>query len=189
MLEGGCSKRSLCWACMPFSWDLWTKTHSQTYLLTLSGTKIRAVALKNWHFERIWVKAHVRKRVFLLKGSFFFFFHFNRAIIYPGEWLCEPAPQGPLTLIFLMLHFPVCIEESKMSQTDKEENHVWFLWGWPLGLRSPNVDFTFRSQQRWSFRMLFIHILQSDTPPSLYSMLSCKKKKTKKCYVTVLFSF
>lgn len=102
MLEGGCSEWSLCWARMPLSWDLWTKTHSQIYLLTLSRTKIRAVALKNWHFKKCASRSESwwwKERVFPLNDFFFFFFP-HRAIIYPGEQLCE---HGPLTLVLSSL--------------------------------------------------------------------------------------
>lgn len=103
MLEGGCGERSLCWACMPLSWELWTKTHSQKYLLTLSATKIRTAALKKWHFKKIRVRAGGVGRA--VSPQRFFFFSFYRAIIHPGERLCELAPLALFTLIFLMLRF------------------------------------------------------------------------------------
>lgn len=67
----------LCWVCMPLSWEPGTKTHSQTYSLTLSGTKIRTVALKNWHFKKKMCVQEwglmVERDEFLFKDFFFFF--------------------------------------------------------------------------------------------------------------------
>lgn len=143
MLEGGCSERSLCWACMPLSWELWTKTHSQKYLLTLSGTKIRTVALKNWHFKKTRVRAGGGGERFLPKGFFFFLFFLqsNNPPWGKALWACSP---GPLYSYFPNVAFFYSEMKKRKCHSLTERNHVWLLSSWPLCLWSPNVDFSSR---------------------------------------------